>query len=233
MKKLAWWHTQKDLMKQFREMGLTRNEITELKKMDRDEVIKEFERILGERRTELQTSGADANSRIPTIGKEIRWIDIVKMVFRVLDFDRNNTTINLDEGPQSAKPKSAVEPYGYLLVESPTLNQPVRLPIVHNNDFWLASSRFDDPAATQWMSHPELIEMLVTYAPKKMSKEGFNTSSHHPLHFTLAPAGTLEGYYTDNTIGDKRMSTPEPHRIFGSFIYDGEVSVGFNENPEI
>ena len=52
------------------------------------------------------------------------------MVFRVVDFDRSGTTVDLDAGSHSVEAGSKAEPYGYLLVESPTLNQPVELPII-------------------------------------------------------------------------------------------------------
>lgn len=231
MKKLAWWRTQKDLMRQFREMGLTRSEIIALKKMDRDDVIKEFERIQEERRADLLASGVNVNTTVPIVGNEIRWSDVVQMAFRVLEFDRNDTVVDLDKGAKSIKAKSETEPYGYLLVESPTLNQPVRLPIIHNNDFWLASSVFDDPVLFGQLG--KNAELLVTYAPKHMNKDGLATSAHHVLHYALAPRGTLERYYSDDSAGDKRMSRPESHLLFGPFVYDGEVKVGINQNPDV
>lgn len=40
------------------------------------------------------------------------------------------------------------EPYGYLRAESPILNQPLSLPIVHRDDFILATTVYDDSGLT-------------------------------------------------------------------------------------
>ena len=70
----------------------------------------------------------------------IAWIDIIGHAFHVLEFDRAGTKISPGN---KVNAKSSFKPYGYLLVESPILNQPVRLPIVHHDDFLLADSVFD------------------------------------------------------------------------------------------
>jgi hypothetical protein len=93
---------------------------------------------------QLEAAGADSQS-IPIVGVHCAWIDVNQMVFRVLDFDRNETTVDFDAGSGGVHAKSSTAPYGYLLVESPTLNQPVALPITHRDDFWLAASVYDDP----------------------------------------------------------------------------------------
>ena len=154
------------------------------------------------------------------------------MTFRVLEFDRNDTVSDLNKGPRSVRTRSKTEPYGYLLVSSPTLNQPVRLPIIHNNDFWLASSVFDDPAVLHWVNDPET-ELLVTYAPEHMSKDGRSASPHHVLHYAITPRGSLERYYSDDKTGDNRMSRPEPDLLFGPFIYEGEIKVRMNPDPQL
>ncbi len=144
----------------------------------------------------------------------------MSMAFRVIDFDRNDTTVDLDGGAETVKAKSQFQPYGYLLVESPTLNQPVGLPIVHNNDYWLAASVFDDPDVMR-VKEAQGRELLVTYQPEKTLRDGRNGSMQHCLHFALVPSGTLERYYTD----DKRMARPEPELLFGKFVYSGEIRV--------
>jgi hypothetical protein len=98
----------------------------------------------------------------PEIGKEISWADIVNHTFRALEFDRNGTTI--DQNYQ-VKAKSSFQPYGYLLAESPILNQKVRIPIIHRDDFLLADSVFDQP---NFATMGEEKELLVTYAPKQL-----------------------------------------------------------------
>ena len=200
-----------------------------MKEMDGDAVLDRIAQIQNENKEELKAAGLDPDSLIPQIGLHIQWIDIAQMAFRVVEFDRHGTTVDLDAGPQSVKARSPFAPYGYLLVESPTLNQPVQLPIIHRDDFYLASTIFDDPA----FSFPEGAELLVAYAPKKMSRKGLSKSPHHVLHYALVPEGTLERYYSDDEIGERRMARPEPHLIFGPFKHDGMVSVVTNNDPQL
>ena len=210
-------------------MGLAPDDVAAMKEMDGDAVTERFAEIRDENMAQLEAAGVDTESLVLQVGTHCEWIDVVQMVFRVVDFDRNETTIDLDAGAESVKAKSMTEPYGYLLVESPTLNQPARLPIIHRDDFYLASTIFADPM----FNLPESSELLVTYAPKKMNKTGLSTSPHHVLHYALVPKGTLERYYSDDEIGARRMSSPEPHLIFGSFEYDGMISVVTNNDPQL
>ena len=210
-------------------MGLTRDEVAAMKEMDSDTVLDRFAQIQDENRAQLKAAGVDTDSLVPQIGRHIQWIDITQMVFRVVDFDGSGTTVDLDAGSQSIEAGSKTGAYGYLLVESPTLSQPVQLPIIHRDDFYLASSVLDDPM----FSFPEGAELLVTYAPKKMNKDGFSTSPHHVLHYALVPDGTLERYYSDDETGNRRMSRPEPHLIFGPLTYDGMISVTTNNDPQL
>ena len=69
--------------------------------------------------------------------------------------------------------------------------------------------------------------------PRKMNRDGFSTSPHHVLHYALVPEGTLERYYSDDEIGNRRMSKPEPHLIFGPLRYDGTISVMTNNDPQL
>lgn len=111
-----------------------------LQKGDRDAANTRIAAVQERYRAELRARGIDTSVMTPEVGREIQWTDIVRHVFRVLDFDRAGTII----GPgNSAKAASSLGAYGYLLVESPILNQPVRLPIVHRDDFLLAASVFD------------------------------------------------------------------------------------------
>lgn len=173
---------------------------------------------------QVEAAGPDSQS-IPLVGVHFAWIDVTQMVFRVLDFDRNETTVDFAAGARGVRAKSRTGAYGYLLVESPTLNQPVALPITHRDDFFLAASVYDDLT----FSFPESAELLVTYAPKKMSKSGLATSPHHVLHYALVPRGTLERYYADDETGNRRMALPEPELIFGPFAHDGTITVVTND----
>jgi len=167
-----------------------------------------------------------AGGNEPLVGVEIPWKVIVRQVFRVTDFDRKGTRIENDkviEPPLNT-------PYGYLIVESPMLNQPARLPLLHQGDFWLAASVFDDPT---WSTAIADEELLTTYAPKKMHSDGLPTTDRsgnttHCMHYTIAPKGTLARYYEAG--GGHH---PALEKLFGDFVYEGEVRVGVNRNPTI
>jgi hypothetical protein len=167
--------------------------------------------------------GALLDSITPEVGKGIKWIDIVGQVCRVLEFDKDGTIIGSDN---QVKATSSFKPYGYLLVESPIFNQPVRLPIVHRDDFLLASSVFDDPSVAETIEEDEL---LVTYVPKRTLPNGMMAGTSHALHYVITPRGTLDRYYeVDN---DKHMTSPSPEKLFGKLVYDGEIRVQVNPNP--
>ncbi|MDO8610156.1 MAG: hypothetical protein Q7R95_06390, partial [bacterium] len=157
--------------------------------------------------------------------KEISWADIVNHAFRVLDFDRNNTTV--DESNQ-VKAKSSFQPYGYLLAESPILNNKVRIPIIHRDDFLLAVSVFDEPKLAAMVVDEEL---LVTYSPKHILPKGLSGSPHHVLHYAITPRGTLYSYYSINN--DVHYAKPDPQKLFGPFIYQGEIKVLINSEPKL
>jgi hypothetical protein len=164
-----------------------------------------------------EATGVDANDLVPEIGKEISWADIVNHAFRVLDFDRNNTTIDSNN---QVKAKSSFQPYGYLLAQSPILNNKVRIPIIHRDDFLLAASVFDDQKLANLVESEEL---LVTYSPKHLGPKGVSASPHHVLHYALVPSGTLDSYYSANN--DAHFAKPEPQKLFGPFVYQGEIKV--------
>jgi len=172
-----------------------------------------------------ETTGVGAKDIIPEIGKEISWVDIVNHAFRVLEFDRNGTTIN---GNNQVKAKSTFQPYGYLLAESPILNNRIRIPIIHCDDFLLAASVFDEPKLADLVDSEEL---LVTYSPKHLGPKGISGSPHHVLHYALVPSGTLDSYYSANN--DAHMAKPEPQKLFGPFVYQGEIKVQINSEPKV
>lgn len=127
--------------------------------------------------------------RIPEIGRDIAWIDVIRQVFRVIEFDRAGTTIGSGD---TVKAKSRFKPYGYLLVESPILNHPTKLPIVHRDDFVLAATVFDEPHLADLVTEDELI---VTYVPRQKLPSGHALGPSHVLHYVLVPSGTLNEYY--------------------------------------
>lgn len=171
-----------------------------------------------------ETTGIDPKNLVPEIGKEISWADIVNHTFRVFEFDRNGTIV--DENNQ-VKAKSSFQPYGYLMAESPILNNRVKMPIIHRDDFLLAASVFDDPKLSNLVESEEL---LVVYAPKHLGPKGISGSPHHVLHYALVPSGTLDSYYSANN--DAHFAKPEPQKLFGPFVYQGEIKVQINSEPK-
>src|SRR4051812_1970333 len=108
---------QRRYAKQLEEMGLPRDEAAAMKQMDRDAVLDQLAQIQDEKKAQLKAAGVDIASLVPRIGQHIQWIDIPEMVFRVVDFDRGRTTVDLSAGSHSIEAGSKTEAYGYLLVE--------------------------------------------------------------------------------------------------------------------
>lgn len=162
------------------------------------------------------------------IGAGISWISIINHALRVLEFDKTDTVIGANN---QVIAKNQVKPYGYLLVESPILNNRARLPIIHRDDFLLAASIFDDSELAKLVTSKEF---LVTYSPKILSTNGFSGSSHHVLHYAIVPSGTLSNYYARDE--GKNCKEPEPQELFGPFVYEGEIKVQFSlpqQNAEV
>jgi hypothetical protein len=170
-----------------------------------------------------ETTGVDVKDIIPEIGHEISWADIVNHAFRVLEFDRGSTTIQQNG---QVKAQGSFKPYGYLLVESPIMNQKVRLPIIHRDDFLLAASVSDEPKLAGLVVDEEL---LVTYAPKHLLPKGLSGSPRYVLHYVITPRGTLDFYYSINN--NMHMAKPDPQKLFGPFVYQGKIKVQIN--PEL
>lgn len=172
-----------------------------------------------------KTTGIDPKKIIPEIGVEISWADIVNHTFRVLEFDRNGTTVDQDG---QVKVENSFQPYGYLLAESPILNNKVKIPIIHRDDFLLAASVFDEPKLAELVVNEEF---LVSYSPKHLLPKGLSGSPHHVLHYAIVPSGTLDSYYSTNN--DMHMAKPDPEKLFGPFIYQGEIKVQINPEPRL
>ncbi|MDP2684630.1 MAG: hypothetical protein Q8P20_06335 [bacterium] len=147
----------------------------------------------------------------PKIGGKITWDKVINQVLKVLEFDRNKTTIN-ENG--EVKAKSAFTPYGYLLVESPILNKIYRLPIIHRDDFMLATYFFDNPSIKEIQ---QVADLLVAYSPKHVNELGLSVSPHHVLHYAVKPKGTFEKYYSNKNNA--------PEKILGPFKYDGMIDI--------
>lgn len=180
----------------------------------------------GDERSEFSTTKAiDKPSTILEVGRDMSWADIVNQVFRILEFDRSDTTIDQND---RVKAQSAFEPYGYLIVESPILDHRVKLPIVHRDDFGLASTVFDEPKLANVVVEEDL---LVTYVPEHLLPKGLAGSTSHVLHYVITPRGTLDLYYAaENEIHRTR---PEPEKLFGKFVYVGEIRVQVNADPTL
>lgn len=171
----------------------------------------------------LRELGIDPLVIIPVIGQDIKWSDIVRQVFRVLEFDRADTTV-LANG--TVKAATLTKPYGYLLVESPILNVKACLPIIHRNDFALAMTVYDNPQLYDMVAQKEL---LVTYFPKYKLPMGF-AGITHALHYVIVPRGTLERYYEFNN--DEHMTNPAPEKLFKRFAWGWKIRVEVNTDPE-
>jgi len=154
-------------------------------------------------------------SEFHVAGKDSTWKEINNEVFRIVSFDRNDTYINSD-GKVIAK--SRLAPYGYLLVEWPIIERLVKLPIVHSNDFQLATFLFEDYDTEE---NKNLYDFLVVYAQKGASRLPAIT---HVLHFAIAPRLTLEKYYEKK----KEYLCYDPSIIFGPYVWDGELSIKLN-----
>ena len=161
----------------------------------------------------------------PEIGRDIASTGIVRHVFRVLEFDRAGTIIGPGDSVEAA---SAYSPYDYLRVESPILNQPGRLPIVHRDDFLLAASVFDEPQLLRAAEAEE--ELLVTYVPEHKLPGGLAGVSH-ALHYVITPRGTLKRYYEVGN--DMHMASPVPEKLFDPLAWRGEIRVQVNPHPEL
>ncbi len=175
-------------------------------------------------RSQLRAQGIDIDSVVLEIGRNCKWSEILRQVFRIQEFNRGTITIGPDGRPKAAN----FNPYGYLLVESPILNRLVRIPILHGDDYMLAGSLFDDPHCDEII---EEAEFLVTYAPKRTFFGGMNASTRHVLHYALCPCGTLKRYYDFEN--DLHIRKPAPEKLFGKFVYSGEVSVRLNQHPDV
>lgn len=214
--------------KLYNNLGLTTEEGSlvqeDLRKGDQESAVQRITTAQEQQRTKFkEATGIDPFAIIPVIGQDIKWTDIVRQVFRVLEFDRVDTTVLADGSVNAA---TRTEPYGYLFVESPILNVKARLPITHRDDFTLATTVFDEPLLVARIAQEEL---LVTYFPKRQLQTGL-AGITHALHYVIAPRGSMERYYEFNN--DEHMANPSPEKLFKEFVWDGEIRVQVNPNPK-
>ena len=151
---------------------------------------------------------------LPVVGQDIKWSEIINKVLQVRHFDRNGTIITENN---EVIAKSYFRPYGFLKVSSPEYKYQLKLPIVHRDDFLLASTVFDSPSYDRDYAK---LELLVVYIPEEIIEGGL-IGIHHALHYTLAKPGTIEKYYnalSNNNIG-------QLDRLFGKLVWQGEIKV--------
>lgn len=153
------------------------------------------------------------------IGRDIKWKNIYKHVFKIISFDRNGTAINSNG---KVIKKGILKPYGFLVVECPILNNQTRLPIIHRDDFLLVSSIYDDPV---WSNRLIDLDFLVTYFPKSILSNGHTSSGLHVLHYLLTNKNKLKFFYENYPAN---FSSPKPELIFNEIKWEGEIGVQTN-----
>ena len=214
--------------KSLEDSGLKPEEVSlvqeDLRKGDQESAVQRITTAQEQQRTKFkETTGFDPFAITPVIGQDIKWTDIIRQVFRVLEFDRTDTTVLADG---TVKAVSQTKPYGYLLVESPIFNVKARLPICHRDDFILATTVYDEPRLAEVVLQEEL---LVTYFPQNKHPMGF-AGTTHALHYVIVPRGSIDEYYEFNN--DEHMANPAPEKLFKEFAWDGEIRVEVNPTPE-
>jgi hypothetical protein len=152
--------------------------------------------------------------KIIEIGVQKSWKEIVGHVFRVLEFDRGETTI--DKNGKVINPDRA-RPYGFLLVESPRYQSRLRIPILHRDDFRLAVT------AAETLAEDGDQEILVTYVPKEDLPEGIPGFAH-AIHYSVTKKNTLERYYDENS----PLADIGRQRIFTNLCWEGKLEVEIN-----
>ncbi len=211
------------------ETGLTKLQYISVQKLMQDGNQEAVVKIVSEaqelqRKQFINATGLDPRVLVPEIGREISWADILNHVFIVIEFDRNGTTIDSEN---RVKAQSFFKPYGYLLVESPILNNRARLPIIHRDDFVLATV-YDEHKASELA---DVADFLVCYCPRKILKRGLSGSPEHVLHYAVVPCGTLDKYYSKNN--GEFISNPLPEKLLGEFKYQGQIGVRMNQYPDL
>ncbi|MBI5370828.1 MAG: hypothetical protein HZA79_02250 [Sphingobacteriales bacterium] len=156
------------------------------------------------------------------IGRDITWVEIIGKVFKATKFIKIDS---IDHHGRINR-KQPIGPYGFLTVISPDYKNPVLLPIIHQDDFLLASTVFDDAELSKTIKK---IDLLVTYIPKKILPNGF-AGVHHALHYVMTPAQTIEKYYSVLSDQDNQ---PAIEKLFVNISWEGVLKVEQNLQPDI
>jgi hypothetical protein len=98
--------------------------------------------------------------------------------------------------------------------------------LVRDLSFRMAASVFDEARLVD-LVHEE--ELLVTYAPRKVLPRGLAGDTSHALHYVMTSYGTLEDYYEHESY----KMNPVPEKLLGPLVYDGDIKVGLNFDPEL
>lgn len=160
---------------------------------------------------------------IATVGRDIKWVEIKKEVLRIIDFDKNGTSV---DSTGIVRSRSTLKPYGFLIAEWPIIERKVKIPIVHRDDFLLASSIYDN---ADLLKQIQGYDILVTYYPPD-PKDYPNSAYLHQLHFAITPPTTLEKFYD---IKKNTLLGCDPEIIFGDFVWVGELNVKINFEPKL
>ncbi len=165
------------------------------------------------------------SKKLQVIGQHIIWENIVGKVFRIMQFERAGSVIDANGNIQV---KRKLRPYGYLHVVSPDYKEPVLLPIIHKDDFLLASSFFDDENLLELFLLKD-VELLVTYVPKEKLPNAF-AGGYHALHYVITPPDTIDYYYKIQALRKVKAS---PEKLFIKFIWEGETRIQVNKEPDL
>lgn len=134
------------------------------------------------------------------IGKHIPWKLVEGEVFRITDFGPFATV----EGDK-VKALSVFMPYALLAVESPILNQPALMPILHRAEFLNLHEIYEQ----RGVGTEE--EVLVSYLPYRGFLGPLLRLLGLPrLHLRIRPKGELERYYAD----DQHWQRPSARETF-------------------
>jgi uncharacterized protein YozE (UPF0346 family) len=163
------------------------------------------------------------SNKFQVIGKDIKWADVIGKVFKIAHFDKASSII---DATGEVKMKNKLGPYGYLHVGAPDYKKLVLLPIIHRDDFLLASSVFDDAKLSKQIKE---FDLLVTYVPKEALPNGF-AGVFHALHYVITPHETIDYYYKIEAL---RRIKSNPEKLFIKFIWEGETRVETNMEPDL
>lgn len=154
------------------------------------------------------------------IGKKISWKDSINIVFKIVDFDSNGTSVDHLGNVHS---KNMYEPYGYLSVNNPNYTGVLKLPIIHKDDYLLVEQYFTN---TQLKKIIDDKDFLVVYRPREITPEGL-AGIYHCLHYVITPQGTFTEFFKKYGCSSNEVNI---EKLFIKFSWD-MVKVETNETP--